>query len=87
MITPKWVLTKCQPIAIRDVIQYLIGVMLNEKCYNDSFDIGGPDIITYKQMMLSYAETRKIKLWILHPTCYDSKIIFLLVVFCNLNFL
>jgi uncharacterized protein YbjT (DUF2867 family) len=64
MITPKWVLTKCQPIAIRDVIQYLIGVMLNEKCYDDSFDIGGPDIITYKQMMLSYAKTRKIKLWI-----------------------
>ncbi len=64
MITPKWVLTKCQPIAIRDVIQYLIGVMLNDKCYNDSFDIGGPDIITYKQMMFSYAETRKIKLWI-----------------------
>ena len=32
MITPKWVLTKSQPIAIRDVIQYLIGVMLNEKC-------------------------------------------------------
>lgn len=64
MITPKWVLTKCQPIAIRDVINYLIGVMLNEKCYNDSFDIGGPDVITYKQMMLLYAKTRKIKLWI-----------------------
>lgn len=64
MITPKWVLTKSQPIAIRDVIQYLIGVMLNEKCYNDSFDIGGPNIITYKQMMLLYAKTRKIKLWI-----------------------
>lgn len=64
MITPKWVLTKSQPIAIRDVIQYLIGVMLNEKCYDDSFDIGGPNIITYKQMMLLYAQTRKIKLWI-----------------------
>ena len=64
MITPKWVLTKSQPIAIRDVIQYLIGVMLNEKCYDDSFDIGGPNILTYKQMMLLYAKTRKIKLWI-----------------------
>lgn len=64
MITPKWVLTKSQPIAIRDVIQYLMGVMLHEKCYNESFDIGGPDIITYKQMMLLYAKTRKIKLWI-----------------------
>ncbi len=64
MITPKWVLTKSQPIAIRDVMQYLIGVMLREDCYNESFDIGGPNIITYKQMMLLYAKTRGIKLWI-----------------------
>ena len=64
MIAPKWVLTKSQPIAIRDVMQYLIGVMLRQDCYNDSFDIGGPNIITYKQMMLLYAKTRGIKLWI-----------------------
>jgi uncharacterized protein YbjT (DUF2867 family) len=64
MITPKWVLTKSQPIAIRDVIQYLIGVVNREDCYNQSFDIGGPNIITYKQMMLLYAKTRGIKLWI-----------------------
>ena len=64
MITPKWVLTKAQPIAIRDVIQFLIGVALREDCYNQSFDIGGPNIITYKQMMMLYAKTRNIKLWI-----------------------
>lgn len=64
MIAPKWILTKCQPIAIRDVIQFLIGVLQHEDCYNKSFDIGGPNIITYKEMMLLYAKTRKIKLWI-----------------------
>ncbi len=64
MLTPKWVLTKSQPIAIRDVMQYLIGVMLREDCYRQSFDIGGPNIITYKQMMQLYAKTRGIKLWI-----------------------
>ncbi len=64
MLTPKWVLTKSQPIAIRDVMQYLIGVMMREDCFNQSFDIGGPNIITYKQMMLLYAKTRGIKLWI-----------------------
>ncbi|HEX8576355.1 MAG TPA: SDR family oxidoreductase [Flavobacterium sp.] len=64
MITPKWVLTKSQPIAIRDVIQYLIGVILRQDCYNQSFDIGGPNILTYKQMMLLYAKTRGIRLWI-----------------------
>ncbi|RXR20554.1 SDR family oxidoreductase [Flavobacterium amnicola] len=62
MITPKWVLTKTQPIAIRDVIQYLIGVQNKPECFNQSFDIGGPNIITYKQMMQLYAKTRGIRL-------------------------
>lgn len=65
MITPKWVLTKTQPIAIRDVIKYLIGVQLREDCYNQSFDIGGPDVLTYKQMLQLYAKTRGFKNWIL----------------------
>ncbi len=61
MITPKWVLTKTQPIAIRDVIQFLMGVLGNRETYNDSFDIGGPDILTYKEMMKQYAEVRGFK--------------------------
>lgn len=65
MITPKWVLTKTQPIAIRDVMNYLIGVQNREDCFNQSFDIGGPNIITYKQMMQLYAKTRRIKLAII----------------------
>ncbi|WP_298117233.1 SDR family oxidoreductase [Flavobacterium sp.] len=65
MITPKWVLTKTQPIAIRDVIKYLIGVQNREDCFNESFDIGGPNVITYKQMMQLYAKTRGIKLAII----------------------
>ena len=58
MITPKWVNTKCQPIAIKNVINYLMGVLQNEKTYNETFDIGGPDILSYKQMMLDYASIR-----------------------------
>lgn len=64
MITPKWVLTKTQPIAIRDVIHYLSGVLHREDCYNQSFDIGGPNVLTYKQMMQLYAKTRGFKNWI-----------------------
>ncbi|UPQ78007.1 SDR family oxidoreductase [Flavobacterium azooxidireducens] len=64
MITPKWVLTKTQPIAIRDIIKYLMGVLLKEECYNDSFDIGGPNVLTYKQMMQLYTKTRGFKNWI-----------------------
>ena len=64
MITPKWVLTKTQPIAIRNVIQYLMGVMLHEECYDKSFDIAGPSVLTYKEMLQLYAKKRGFKNWI-----------------------
>ncbi|WP_421804369.1 SDR family oxidoreductase [Flagellimonas sp.] len=64
MITPKWVLTKTQPIAIRDVIQFLTGVLGNQDTYGQSFDIGGPDVITYKDMLHGYAKVRGFKNWI-----------------------
>ncbi|MCY7361058.1 MAG: SDR family oxidoreductase [Ignavibacteria bacterium] len=65
MIAPKWLNTKCQPIAIRDVIKFLTGVILNEKTYNKTYDIGGPDILTYKEILLNYAEVRKLKRFII----------------------
>ncbi len=65
MVAPKWVRTKCQPIGIRDVLAYLSGVLNNEKAYNEIFDIGGPDVLTYKQMILLYAKSRGLKRWIL----------------------
>jgi uncharacterized protein YbjT (DUF2867 family) len=64
MITPRWLTTKCQPIAVRNVLQYLTGVMLNETTYNKDFDIGGPEVLTYKQMLLQFAEVRRLKRYI-----------------------
>lgn len=64
MITPKWVLTKTQPIAIRDVIDFLTGVIGHEETYDRSFDIAGPDVLTYKQMLQQYARARGFKNWI-----------------------
>ncbi|MDF1517296.1 MAG: SDR family oxidoreductase [Lutibacter sp.] len=61
MITPKWLNTKSQPIAIRNVLEFLKGVMLNEYTFNKSFDIGGPEIFTYKEMLLTFAEVRNLK--------------------------
>jgi uncharacterized protein YbjT (DUF2867 family) len=61
MIAPRWLNTRSQPISIRNAIQALSGVMLNEKCYNQHYDIAGPDILTYKQMMQQYAEVRGYK--------------------------
>jgi len=64
MITPKWLNTKCQPIAIADVLEFLMKSLLNPKTYNASFDIGGPDILTYKEMLLEFAKIKKLKRFI-----------------------
>jgi uncharacterized protein YbjT (DUF2867 family) len=61
MVTPKWLNTKCQPIGISDVIKYLSKVVLNKATYNQNFDIGGPDILTYKAMLLEFAKVRNLK--------------------------
>jgi len=65
MVTPRWLNTKCQPIGIRNVVQFLTGVMLNEVTYNQIYDIGGPEILTYKEMLLQFAEVRHLKRHIL----------------------
>jgi len=61
MITPRWLNTKCQPIAIRNAIEFLIGVIGMTETYNKSYDIGGPDILTYKEMLLRVARIRGLK--------------------------
>lgn len=64
MVTPKWLYTKTQPIAIRDVLTYLTKALVNEKVYNKSFDIFGPEVLTYKEMLLQFAEVRGLKRFI-----------------------
>ena len=61
MITPRWLKTKCQPIAIRNVVEILIGVIGVKETYNKSYDIGGPDILSYKEMLLRFAQIRGLK--------------------------
>lgn len=74
MTVPRWVNTRCQPIAIRDVLGYLDGVMLNKKAYDKTFDIGGPDILTFKEMMLTYADVRHLKRYIITIPFLSPKI-------------
>jgi uncharacterized protein YbjT (DUF2867 family) len=64
MITPKWLNTKCQPIAVRNVLQFLTGVMLKKETYNNIYDIGGPEVLSYKQMLLQFGQVRKLKRYI-----------------------
>ena len=61
MITPRWLNTKCQPIAIRNAVEFLIGVIGRRETYNKSYDIGGPDILSYKEMLLRFAKIRGLK--------------------------
>jgi uncharacterized protein YbjT (DUF2867 family) len=58
MICPRWIDTRIQPIAIRDVIAYLLGCLLKPETAGRTFDIGGPEIFTYREMIERYAEAR-----------------------------
>jgi uncharacterized protein YbjT (DUF2867 family) len=61
MIAPKWLKTKCQPIGISDVIKILVGILGNAQTYNNSYDIAGNEILTYKEMLLDFATVRGLK--------------------------
>jgi len=61
MITPKWLSTKSQPIGITDVIDFLHKSLFNSETYAKNFDIGGPDILSYKQILLKFANIRNLK--------------------------
>jgi len=58
MITPRWVRTECQPIAVRNVLHYLTSCLDTPKTVGRSFDIGGPDVMTYRRLMTVMAEER-----------------------------
>jgi uncharacterized protein YbjT (DUF2867 family) len=61
MVTPKWLHTKCQPIGISDVITFLSKSLFNPKTFNQNFDIGGPNILSYKNMLLDFGKVRNLK--------------------------
>ncbi|ELZ95191.1 NADH dehydrogenase 32K chain-like protein [Haloferax mucosum ATCC BAA-1512] len=51
MVTPQWVETRCQPIAIEDVVAYLVGVLDHPETAGETYEIGGPDVLTYREML------------------------------------
>ena len=56
MVTPKWVDTRCQPIAVRDVLHHLAAALEDDAPGNRVVEIGGPDVLTYREMMQIFAE-------------------------------
>ncbi|BCX48156.1 NAD(P)-binding and DUF2867 domains containing protein [Haloferula helveola] len=63
MVCPRWVNTRCQPIAIRDVISYLRGVLEIPETEDEVYDIGGPEVLRYRDLLAGYAEVRGLKRW------------------------
>jgi uncharacterized protein YbjT (DUF2867 family) len=81
MIAPKWLKTKCQPIGIRNVIEYLNGVLDKPESFNQTFDIGGTEILTYKQMLYGFAKMRGLKRLIITIPVLTPKLSSLWLVF------
>jgi uncharacterized protein YbjT (DUF2867 family) len=58
MVTPRWVSTPTQPIALADVVGYLAGLCGQEKAFGATFDAGGPEVMTYREMIERIARLR-----------------------------
>ena len=65
MVAPKWVTSLCQPIAVGDVLFYLSSALLEKALYGKMFEIGGPEVMTFKEVLLRYAKFRHLKRYIL----------------------
>lgn len=61
MITPRWVDSKVQPIAIRDVLRYLVAAVATDDGENHDIDIGGPEVMTYREMMQRFAKVAGLR--------------------------
>ena len=58
MVTPRWTRSRTQPIAVRDALGYLVGVLGQEDALGETFDIGGPEVLTYQAMLERYGAVR-----------------------------
>ncbi|WP_243361844.1 SDR family oxidoreductase [Fundidesulfovibrio terrae] len=72
MLTPRWVHTRCQPISIRDVLDYLAGCLEHPETVGQTYDIGGPDILTYEDLFHLYAEVAGLKKRLIIPVPFLS---------------
>jgi uncharacterized protein YbjT (DUF2867 family) len=75
MITPRWVSTPSQPIAIRNVLHYLVSCLTVPDTVGDTFDIGGPSVVTYEELMQTYAEEAHLRRrWIIRVPVFTPRL-------------
>ena len=61
MVTPKWVATRCQPVAIRDILHWLVAAIAEPAARGRVLEVGGPEVVTYEGMMRAYAEVAGLR--------------------------
>ncbi len=66
MICPKWVVTKAQPIAVNDVLRYLSEAVRVPESQGKIIEIGGPQVFSYREMILGYAKVRGLRRWLIN---------------------
>lgn len=65
MVCPRWLYTRIQPIGVRNVMEYLIAALETPESVGEIIEIGGADVLTYRDMMLGYAQARGLKRWLI----------------------
>jgi uncharacterized protein YbjT (DUF2867 family) len=65
MVCPRWLYTRVQPIGVRNVLEYLIAALETPESIGEIIEIGGADVLTYRDMMLGYAQARGLKRWLI----------------------
>jgi len=75
MACPKWIDTKIEPIALRDVLKYLVGCLFQAGTIGQSFDIGGSEVLTYREMMQQYAAARGLAKRLIFPIPFVSPLL------------
>lgn len=74
MIAPRWIKSRCQPLAVRDVLFYLSEGLGVEDCIGKTFDIGGPDVLSYQEMLYEYAKVRGLHRLIISVPFFTPKL-------------
>ncbi|MFB6268769.1 MAG: NAD(P)H-binding protein [Halobacterium sp.] len=74
MVTPKWVRTPCQPIAVSDVVAYLVGVLDHPQTADETYEVGGPDVLSYELMLERTAELAGKRIWVLPVPVLSPKL-------------
>lgn len=74
MVAPRWLRTRSQPIAVRNVLQFLERTLFYEPAYGQNYDIGGPDVLSYQQMLQGYAATRSLRRFIVTVPVFTPRL-------------